>query len=75
MGRSSPCRYPWLPCFGADRETWYTTVVDEYDLITGYYKGWTLTEIRELAVRERREWINRALKHVEDRAASLRREE
>lgn len=47
-------------------------LMDDYDAITTYYKGWTLTEIRELSVRERRNWLLRAIQHATDRAAAMR---
>lgn len=52
----------------------YTQLLDELDAVMGYYKGWTLTEVRSLSVRERREWIRRALRHTSNRLAAMREE-
>ena len=53
----------------------YSAILDQYDGIAGFYKGWTLTEIRNLAVRERLEWVQRAVEHNTRRmAATMTRE-
>lgn len=41
--------------------------MDQYDAIAGHYRGWSLTEIRNLTVRERHNWIKRAIRHAGER--------
>lgn len=60
-----------MPCFSTDRDLRYTILFNEYDAITSYYKGWSLTEIRSLSVRERQEWIQRAAHHAGERIAAM----
>lgn len=72
MRRSSPCHSLWLPCFPSDADPiFYDDLLNEYDAVAGYYSGWSLTEIRSLTARERREWISRALRHLAARQAAL----
>jgi hypothetical protein len=37
--------------------------MDEWKLLTLSYSGWTLTEIRELSSRERKNWLEVAREH------------
>jgi hypothetical protein len=41
----------------------YTGLLDQYEILTRAFTGWTLTEIRELSVRERANWLDRALRY------------
>ena len=43
----------------------YETLIRSYDLLSGYYQGWTLTEIRDLSSRERINWLDIIREKVE----------
>lgn len=32
----------------------------EIELLAGQYRGWSLSEIKDLSIRERRHWLERA---------------
>ena len=35
-------------------------LLDHYEILTRTFTGWTLTEIKNLSVRERQNWLERA---------------
>jgi hypothetical protein len=41
----------------------YKTLLDEYEIISREFSGWTLSDIRSLSVRERYNWLERALRY------------
>jgi len=46
----------WEPYF-VSNTTDYSTLLAEFMALSDRHPGWTLTEIKELSVRERRNWI------------------
>jgi len=48
-----------LTCF-AYREKDYENLLDQYEVITRTFTGWSLTEIKQLSVRERLNWLERS---------------
>lgn len=39
----------------------YEVLIQEYEVLTVAYPGWTLNEIKTLSKREREMWLNRAV--------------
>lgn len=58
------CRFPWRRCFS---EFDYRSSFTEVELLAGHYRGWSLTEIKSLSIRERRHWLRRAAWDIERR--------
>ena len=48
-----------LICF-AYKEKDYENLLDQYEVLTRTFTGWTLQDIKQLSVRERWNWLERA---------------
>lgn len=55
-------RYLLRRCFNfretGNGETYYETLMRSWSILTRLYQGWTLSEIKELTPRERRNWMD-----------------
>lgn len=53
------CRWRYRTCF-VYKDADYEHLLDQYEILTRNYTGWTLADIRGLSSRERMNWISRA---------------
>jgi hypothetical protein len=55
-------RLALLICF-VYRETDYEALLDQYEVLTRTFNGWTLSDIRSLSYREQANWVERSQRY------------